>query len=160
MAKKILLTGASDGIGLEATKLLAAQGHQLLLHGRNAQKLEQAKNAISESDALIETYLADLSDLRQVVALAADIQSKHTSLDVIINNAGVFKTSAPVSAAGLDVRFVVNTIAPYILTMQLLPLMPDDARIVNISSAAAASRSCCAARRYLVIRCYAGLCAK
>ena len=136
MAKKILLTGASDGIGLEATKLLAAQGHQLLLHGRNAQKLEQAKNAISESDALIETYLADLSDLRQVVALAADIQSKHTSLDVIINNAGVFKTSAPVSAAGLDVRFVVNTIAPYILTMQLLPLMPDDARIVNISSAA------------------------
>lgn len=136
MSKKILLTGASDGIGLEAAKLLAAQGHQLLLHGRSARKLEQAKNVIGESDALIETYLADLSDLNQVADLAADIKSKHASLDVIINNAGVFKTSAPVSAAGLDVRFVVNTIAPYILTMQLLPLMPDDGRVVNISSAA------------------------
>lgn len=136
MTKKILLTGASDGIGLEAAKLLAAQGHHLLLHGRSAQKLEQAVSAIGQVDAQIETYLADLSDLDQVQALVADIKANHKALDIIINNAGVFKTAQPVSAAGLDVRFVVNTIAPYLLTVQLLALMPDDARVVNVSSAA------------------------
>ena len=63
MSKTILITGATDGIGLEAAKLLAAAGHQVLLHGRSAAKLEVAKAQLAGGS---ETYLADLSDLTAV----------------------------------------------------------------------------------------------
>ena len=54
----------------------------------------------------------------------------------MINNAGVYKTAQPVTATGFDVRFVVNTIAPYLLTKKLLPLMSASGRVINLSSAA------------------------
>ena len=136
----ILLTGASDGIGLETAKRLAALGHKLLLHGRNESKLAAAVESIraSSAGADIEMYLADLSDLAAVDQMAAAIIDKHDRIDVIINNAGVLKTGNPVTANGLDVRFVVNTLAPYRLTKQLLPLIPASGRVVNLSSAAQA----------------------
>jgi NAD(P)-dependent dehydrogenase (short-subunit alcohol dehydrogenase family) len=71
-----------------------------------------------------------------VVALANAIKGKHNQLDVLINNAGVFKTPTPLNADGMDVRFVVNTIAPYLLTQQLLPLLNNTSRVLNLSSAA------------------------
>ncbi len=138
--KVILLTGATDGIGLETATRLAALGHQLLLHGRSEAKLEAAVEAVRSTnpDANVETFLADLSDLAAVDALAAAIAERPGPLDVIINNAGVLKTSAPRTADGLDLRFVVNTLAPYRLTRLLLPLLPSDGRVVNLSSAAQA----------------------
>lgn len=62
MPKTILLTGATDGIGLETAKKLASLGHTLLLHGRSQQKLLQAKELIEAlySGAKIDTFLADL----------------------------------------------------------------------------------------------------
>lgn len=136
----ILLTGASDGIGLETAKRLAGLEHTLLLHGRNETKLADAVEAIraSADGVHIDTYLADLSDLGAVDRMAAAITEKHDRIDVIINNAGVFKTGKPMTADGLDVRFVVNTLAPYRLTKQLLPLMSPSGRVVNLSSAAQA----------------------
>ena len=55
---------------------------------------------------------------------------------MLINNAGVYKTPDPVTQDGLDVRFVVNTIAPYLLTQRLLPAMRPSGRVVNVTSAA------------------------
>ncbi|MEM1262029.1 MAG: SDR family NAD(P)-dependent oxidoreductase [Pseudomonadota bacterium] len=141
MTKTILLTGATDGIGLEAAKRLVAAGHTVLLHGRSTEKLATAVatvNAVA-SGVSITTYRADLSDLREVQALAQQVQSDGHRLDAIINNAGVFKTSTTTTAAGLDTRFVVNTIAPYLLTALLLPSLADGGRVVNVSSAAQAS---------------------
>ena len=140
MTKTILLTGATDGIGLETTKRLAASGHQLLLHGRSEAKLSAAVDVVRADapSAAIEAHLADLSRLDEVDALANDISAAHDHLDVVINNAGVFKTSSPMTADGLDVRFVVNTLAPYRLTRRLLPLLAADGRVVNLSSAAQA----------------------
>ncbi|MEM8923102.1 MAG: SDR family NAD(P)-dependent oxidoreductase [Actinomycetota bacterium] len=136
----ILITGATDGIGLEAAKRFAAEGHGLVLHGRNPAKMEAALAEVGAvaPDASIETHLADLSDLAAVDALAAAITERHDRIDVIINNAGVFKTPSPITATGMDVRFVVNTIAPYRLTRLLLPLLPPTGRVVNLSSAAQA----------------------
>ncbi|MEQ9317682.1 MAG: SDR family NAD(P)-dependent oxidoreductase [Polyangiaceae bacterium] len=138
--KKILLTGATSGIGLETAKALAAEGHHLLVHGRDAAKvdgLERTLRAVAGAGPA-EGYTADLSSLADVASLAAAVKDEHDALDVLINNAGVLKTRAPRTADGLDVRFVVNTIAPYLLTMRLLPLLPQDGRVINLSSAAQA----------------------
>lgn len=135
MTKTILITGSTDGIGLLTAKKLTAQGHRVLLHGRSAAKLE---TAAAKCGGAVETFCADLSDLVAVQALADAVRAKHETLDVLINNAGVLKAPKPMLEGGQDIRFVVNTYAPYLLTELLLPIIPKDGRVVNLSSAAQA----------------------
>ncbi len=145
MNKTILLTGATDGIGLETAKMLLAQGHTVLLHGRNQDKLNNVQSALNEQypQASTATYVADLSDMAQVQTLAqsvlSDLQQADKILDVLINNAGVYKLADITTKEGLDARFAVNTIAPYLLTKLLLPAMNAQLRVINVSSAAQSS---------------------
>ncbi|CAK3045801.1 SDR family NAD(P)-dependent oxidoreductase [Vibrio crassostreae] len=138
MQKTILITGATDGIGLETAKALTQQGHHVLIHGRNPAKVSKVLAALSRlsKSAIIESYIADLSTLSDVDKLATQIKNNHKRLDILINNAGVYKVSDITTSDNLDVRFVVNTIAPYLLTQKLLPLFCATGRIVNLSSAA------------------------
>lgn len=136
MTKAILITGATDGIGLLTAKQLAEQGHTVLLHGRSAEKLASAAGEVGGSP---KTYRADLSRLEEVEGLAKALRDDHAQIDVVINNAGVFKLPNPRTEAGLDARFVVNTLAPYLLVQRLLPMLPKEGRVVNLSSAAQAS---------------------
>ena len=135
MAKRILITGSTDGIGLEAAKILAGQGHELILQGRNATKIAAVKAAHS-TVAKAESFCCDLSDLTATDSMARDIVKSYASLDVLINNAGVFKSPSSKAANGMDIRFVVNTLSPYLLAKSLLPIIPKTGRIINVSSAA------------------------
>ncbi|CAK1994466.1 SDR family NAD(P)-dependent oxidoreductase [Vibrio crassostreae] len=141
MQKIILITGATDGIGLETAKALTQQGHHVLIHGRNPAKVSKVLAALSRlsKSAIIESYIADLSTLSDVDKLATQIKNNHKRLDILINNAGIYKVSEVTTPDNLDVRFVVNTIAPYLLTQKLLPLFDAKGRIVNLSSAAQSS---------------------
>ena len=138
MQKAILITGSTDGIGLEAAKVLYSQGHHVLLHGRNPTKLEAAEKTLSElsGSGRVESYLADLSRMADVEALGQAIFESQSRLDVVINNAGILRTIDTFTNDGLDIRFAVNTFAPYLLTRRLLPLLGPAARVVNLSSAA------------------------
>ncbi|MEM1084132.1 MAG: SDR family NAD(P)-dependent oxidoreductase [Verrucomicrobiota bacterium] len=138
--KRILITGATDGIGKETARMLVARGQQVLLHGRSAGKLEQVEEKLvaDHPGAEIECYAADLSRMAEVEALAEQVIDRNQKLDVLINNAGVFKLDQPHSPEGLDLRFLVNTVAPYLLTKRLLPAMSSDGRVINLSSAAQA----------------------
>ena len=140
MQRTILITGATDGIGLETARMLASMGHSVLLHGRSPAKLEKVKSALSAraDGGQVESYVADLSRMADVEALTNAVAEKHAKLDVLINNAGVFNTPHPVTPDGLDVRFAVNAIAPYLLTKRLLPLIESSGRVINLSSAAQA----------------------
>ncbi|MEM6960843.1 MAG: SDR family NAD(P)-dependent oxidoreductase [Myxococcota bacterium] len=135
MPKTIFITGATDGIGKLTAKMLASQGHKLLLHGRNPKKLAAVATEVGGE---AERYVADLSRLSEVESMAGQILEQHQHLDVLINNAGVLKTAQSKTQEGLDIRFVVNTFAPYVLTRHLLSVIPKTGRIINLSSAAQA----------------------
>lgn len=133
MSKTILITGATDGIGLLTAQKLGAQGHKILMHGRSAEKLDAAGRTVGGAT---ERYLADMSVMAEIDAFADAVLAKYDRIDVLINNAGVFKTPHTRTTDGLDIRFVVNTLAPHHLTQRLLPILPKDGRIVSLSSAA------------------------
>ena len=135
MQKNNFINGSTDGIGFVTAKMLAYKEHHILPHGRSSEKLVRAEAAL-DGAGKIETCTADLSDMTKVEALANEVAEKHSSLDVLINNAGVFSTPEPITDAGLDIRFAVNTIAPYLLTQRLLPLLGASGRVINLSSAA------------------------
>lgn len=140
MKKTIIITGSTDGIGLETAERLVREGHNVLIHGRNQAKIQEVEKMLSPlvNGGFLESYKADLSDLADVQALADAISKKHTNIDVLINNAGVYNVANTKTKDGLDVRFVVNTIAPYLLTKLLMPLFNESSRVVNLSSAAQA----------------------
>jgi NAD(P)-dependent dehydrogenase (short-subunit alcohol dehydrogenase family) len=138
--KTILITGATDGIGFETAKLFAANEYALILHGRSQQKMDATLEKITQSfpNAKVEGVLADLSKFSEIASLIKEIKENYHSIDAIINNAGVLKLPKPITADGLDTRFVVNTIAPILITRGLLPMLSKQGRVVNLSSAAQA----------------------
>ena len=142
MKKTILITGSTDGIGKLAALQLAKAGHNVYLHGRNPQKLSKV---IAETKALSQNeqiggFVADFSDLEAVKQMAQELNDQLEKLDVLINNAGVFKSPISQNKDGLDLRWVVNYLTPYLLTKHLLPLFQkgNSPRIINLSSAAQA----------------------
>jgi len=120
MSKSIFITGSTDGIGLLTAKTLSDQGHNVILHGRSAAKLDAAARDIGGGPS---TFQADLSSLTETADLARAVLEKHDHIDVLINNAGVLKAGDPILPNGQDIRFVVNTLAPYVLTQALLPMI-------------------------------------
>jgi NAD(P)-dependent dehydrogenase (short-subunit alcohol dehydrogenase family) len=141
--RTILITGATDGLGLAVAERLAAAGHRLILHGRDPARLEAAAAHISASteQAALETVLADLADLSQVRRLSEQIAAVTDRLDVLLSNAGIGSgepegRERQVSADGYELRFAVNYLAGFDLTLRLLPLLKaaGAARIINVAS--------------------------
>lgn len=138
--KVILITGSTDGIGKLTALKLAKDGHQILVHGRNSKKVENTISEIKNNTAngRISGLVCDLSDFESIGKMVSDLSESISKIDVLINNAGVFKSSVPSNQDGLDLRFAVNYFAPYLLTNGLLPLLQksNSPRIINLSSAA------------------------
>ncbi|WP_406090415.1 SDR family NAD(P)-dependent oxidoreductase [Streptomyces sp. NBC_01013] len=139
----VLITGATQGLGLHLARDLAGRGATLLLHGRNKERLDRAAaevRAIAAGRAEVRTYLADLSDLDQVRSLAAVVRAAEPRLDVLVNNAVAGGGSEPlrreVSAQGHELRFAVNYLTPCLLIRELLPLLTASApaRVVQVAS--------------------------
>lgn len=134
----ILVTGSTDGIGLQTALELAASGHEVVLHGRNAGKVARARDMIRRSvpQAELLTAHADLADLAAVAGMAQDLAVRLPRLDVLINNAGIYMTKRKTCAAGFEMTLAVNYIAHFLLTLLLLPLLKKSSapRVVTVSS--------------------------
>ncbi len=140
----ILITGATDGLGRALALELARTGATLLLHGRDDRRGEDTLAEIRQAtrNEALHWYRADLSDLREVRRLAADVARDRDRLDVLVNNAGIGSTvpgggARQESAQGHELRFAVNYLAGFLLERLLQPLLAASApaRIVHVASA-------------------------
>jgi len=134
--KLILITGATAGIGEVAAHALAAQGHGLIIVGRNPQKAEQVAKTIRarSSNNNVHLLLADFSDLDQIRQLAEQVKTQFPKLDVLVNNAGTYFGKRQKTKYGAEKTFVVNHLSPFLLTNLLLGHLQENARIINVSS--------------------------
>ena len=136
----ILVTGATDGIGLRTATLLAHGGADVIVHGRTAHKAQAAADTIAAEvgRALPAPVFADLASLAAVRAMADAVLARDVPLDVLVNNAGVFMHGRVLTADGLETTMAVNHFAPFVLTHRLLPALARAAqgRVVNVSSTA------------------------
>jgi NAD(P)-dependent dehydrogenase (short-subunit alcohol dehydrogenase family) len=139
----IFITGATDGLGRALAERLAIDGATVLLHGRDQHKLDRAASEIADRAGVGKprTFCADLADLSQVRRLADDVERAADRLDVFVSNAGIGSGEPDghdrrVSADGYELRFAVNYLAGFLLTLQLLPLLRKSApaRVINVAS--------------------------
>jgi NAD(P)-dependent dehydrogenase (short-subunit alcohol dehydrogenase family) len=139
----IFITGATDGLGRALAERLALGGATLLLHGRDEHRLERTATEIADraNTSKPRTFRADLADLGEIRRLADDVERAADRLDVFVSNAGIGSGEPDghdrrVSADGYELRFAVNYLAGFLLTLQLLPLLHQSApaRIINVAS--------------------------
>jgi NAD(P)-dependent dehydrogenase (short-subunit alcohol dehydrogenase family) len=137
--KIILITGATSGIGKAAALVLAAQGHHVIIHGRNAEKVQQAREELTAktSNQKVDTLIADLSVLEEVRQMADVFKVKYNRLDVLINNAGgIMHNARELTREGHERTIALNLLSPFLLTNLLIDHLKQSkqGRIINVSS--------------------------
>ena len=136
--KVCLVTGATAGIGKVAATALAMQGAQVVIAGRSPQKTRDTADQIKSEtgNELVQYLLADFSDLQQVSDLASAYKERYSRMDVLLNNAGTYFNTRVKTAYGVEMTFLVNHLAPFLLTNLLLELIQASApaRIINVAS--------------------------
>lgn len=139
MANKIcVVTGGNRGIGYEIVKALALQGAEVVMVSRDA---EQGRTALRQIQAeapevKVTVLVGDLGTISGTQQLANDLLDKPTGIDALINNAGVWPTKKMVNADGLEIGFMVNFLAPFMLSHLLRKKLAASApaRIVHVNA--------------------------
>lgn len=136
--KTALVTGANSGLGFSTARALAARGAQVILGCRDARKAETAMTAIRTSvpDAKLEFLPGDLSDQSSVRSAAELLKSRHSRLDIQVNNAGIMTLPYTKTKDGFEMLLGTNYLGHFALTGQLLELTRSTpgSRIVTVTS--------------------------
>lgn len=135
-----LVTGGSSGIGKETALGLAHLGATVVVVSRNRERTEAAVEDIRQhsENPNVEAIIADLSSIEETRRVADEFLASGRPLHVLLNNAGVIRTSREVTVDGLEMTFALNHLSPYLLTNLLLDRIKDSApaRIITVSSLA------------------------
>jgi NAD(P)-dependent dehydrogenase (short-subunit alcohol dehydrogenase family) len=133
-----VVTGASSGLGVETSRVLAGAGARVLMLARDATKLEATAQALREANpaAQLDTATVDLADLDSVRASAATILEDYPRIQLLINNAGVMACPLMRTSQGFEMQFGTNHVGHFLFTCLLAPALLAGApgRVVNLSS--------------------------
>ena len=138
--KVVIITGATSGLGKEATKVFIGKGATVIMPVRNIEKAKVVRDEIMKTNPAANIVLKslDLSSLNSIKLFAAEISLEYSQLDILINNAGVMYCPYSKTQDGFEMQMGTNHLGPYALTAQLMPLLMQTAnsRIVNTASLA------------------------
>jgi NAD(P)-dependent dehydrogenase (short-subunit alcohol dehydrogenase family) len=137
--KRVLLTGATNGIGLAAAEELARRGASLAIVARDDAKAATAVERITAAGSeQVDVLKADLSSQESVRSLAGEALQRYARIDVLVNNAGAVFEKRELSADGIELTWALNHVAPFLLTELLLPRLKESApaRVITTSSVA------------------------
>lgn len=138
--KTIIVTGGNSGLGYEAVKALAGKNAEVILACRSIKKGEAAKIEVLKihPKAIISVMEIDLMDLRSIHSFADEFHSKHTKLDILINNAGIMMTPYSLTKDGFESQIGTNHLGHFALTGLLLKTLKKTpkSRVVTVSSIA------------------------
>ncbi len=141
MRKRIIITGATSGIGLATLKALANNKYDIILGCRNIKKAEDIIDKIisADKDAQIKIYQLDLASLESIKTFSVLIHKDYDYIDILFNNAGVFSDTKQKTEQGFEMTLGVNYIGTYYLTMLLMNIVKlgTNAQIINVCSRAA-----------------------
>ncbi len=136
--KTVLVTGANSGLGFLTSLRLAERGAHVIMTARDPGKGLAAKSRIDAQagPGRVELRALDLADLGQVKGFAQRLLDEGTTLDVLVNNAGIMMPPRTLTAQGHELQFGVNHLAHFALTCALLPLIQrsSDGRVVTVTS--------------------------
>jgi len=136
--KTVLLTGATSGIGLEASVAMARMGARVVMVGRDAAKTARKVDEVRRRSgaASVDSLLCDFSSQAQVRRLAAAFRAWHDKLHVLVNNAGTVFVKRTLTEDGVEATFAVNHLGPFLLTNLLLDLLVASApaRVIVVAS--------------------------
>src|SRR6201982_1945609 len=137
--KRILVPGASAGLGVETARALTAHGAQVVGAARDLVKAGAATETVRKdadaNDGLFELVELDLADLKSVRTCADGLLAKGVSFDVIIANAGVMATPFGRTVDGFETQFGTNHLGHFVLVNRIASLIPTGGRLINLSSA-------------------------
>jgi len=136
---RVVVTGATDGIGKEIARGLVDRGAAVTLVARNPAKAEATVRELTVAGVVPpEVVLADLSDLSSVRRAADELGTRYDRIDVLVNNAGIVAVRPATSPDGFEIMMATNHLGPFLLTNLLLPVLEKSggARIVNTASEA------------------------
>jgi NAD(P)-dependent dehydrogenase (short-subunit alcohol dehydrogenase family) len=138
--KKILITGASGGLGAQAASVLAGRGAAIVIAARDEVKSAQVRSDILAlyPSADVSYVKLELDDLTSVRAAAKTVLENHPALDVVIANAGVMACDYKQTFDGFEYQFGVNHVGHFLFTCLLVPALQQTkaGRVVVLSSAA------------------------
>jgi NAD(P)-dependent dehydrogenase (short-subunit alcohol dehydrogenase family) len=139
--KQVVITGATNGIGLAAAEALGALGARLAIVARSEERARATVSLVRAAagpDAVVEVFLADLASQASVRRLAAELLERLPRIEVLVNNAGATFNSWRLTDDGVEQTWALNHLAPFLLTNLLRDRLVESgpARIVTTSSAA------------------------
>lgn len=137
MNKIAVVTGANSGMGMATTKALLNEGATVIMLCRDEKRGTEAyQKMLQDGNSRTYLILCDLGDYDSIRSFAREVKERFGRLDILVNNAGFISLDRQETKEGLERQFGINHVGHFLLTTELIDIMPSGGRVVNVASGA------------------------